>query len=90
MNSRPITMISENPNDLEALTPNYLLLLQKRTALPPGLYGAKDIEARHRWKKVKYLSDLFWTKWAKEYLTLMHQCQKWNHIRKTLKRETLY
>lgn len=90
MNSRPITTVSEDPNDLEALTPNHLLLLQKKTALPPGLFGEKDIYARRRWKRVQYLSDLFWTRWTKSTYISCISAQNGIASGKTLKRETLY
>jgi hypothetical protein len=35
VNGRPITKVSDDPKDLEALTPNHLLLLQKGSHVPP-------------------------------------------------------
>ena len=39
MNGRPLTTVSTDQRDLEALTPNHLLLLQAETQLPPGLFS---------------------------------------------------
>ncbi len=36
LNDRPISKLSNDPNDLEALTPNHLLLMKGNPALPPG------------------------------------------------------
>lgn len=33
---------------------------------------------RRRWKQVQYLSDIFWKRWTKEYVTLLQEIQKWN------------
>lgn len=35
---RPITKLYEDPNDLEALTPNHLLVMKGKPVLPPGLF----------------------------------------------------
>jgi len=77
LNDRPITRLSEDPNDLEALTPNHLLLLKGKPVLPPGLFNKRDIYARRRWKQTQYISDLFWKRWIREYLPLLQEHQKW-------------
>ena len=67
MNSRPLTKVSDDPNDLEALTPNHLLLLQPGPSLPPGIFDETDMYTKRRWKQAQYLSDVFWRRWLKEY-----------------------
>ena len=39
---RPITKVSDDPRDLNALTPNHLLLLRTGTAMPPGVFSKED------------------------------------------------
>ena len=46
--------------DLEALTPNHLLLLKTQPVLPPGLFVKEDLYIKRRWKQVQYMADLFW------------------------------
>lgn len=43
INSRPITKASNDPNDLEAQTPNHLLLLKTKPSLPPGIFTKEDL-----------------------------------------------
>ena len=38
MNARPITTISDDKNDPDALTPNHLLLARSNQSLPPGVF----------------------------------------------------
>lgn len=78
VNGRPLTKASTDPQDLEALTPNHLLLLKSQPLLPPGLFEKEDVYARRRWKQVQYMSDLFWKRWVKEYLPGLQERQKWN------------
>lgn len=84
LNDRPITKLSDDPNDLEPLTPNHLLLLKGKPALPPGVFEPHDLYVRKRWKQVQYLSDLFWKRWLREYLPLLQERQKWNQKKRSL------
>ena len=82
LNSRPLTKESTDLNDLEALTPNHLLLLKVKPSLPPCLFLKEDNYARRRWKQVQYISDLFWKRWIKEYLPQLQERQKWTKIKR--------
>ena len=84
LNNRPLTTATDDPMDLEALTPNHLLLMKKQTVLPPGLFNKEDSYARRRWKQVQYLADLFWKRWVHEYLPMLQERQKWTQIKKNL------
>lgn len=53
LNSHPLTEVSNDPHDLEALTPNHLLLLNSGTTLPPGLFEKKDLYAKKRWRQIQ-------------------------------------
>ena len=84
LNSRPISAVSSDPCDLEALTPNHLLLLKSEAPLPPGLFQHKDLLSRRRWRQVQYLADVFWRRWCKEFLPLLQIRQKWVLPRRNL------
>ena len=68
VNGRPVTKVSDDPRDLEALTPNYLPLLRSGPSAPPGLFSKDEIYSRRRWRQVQYLADIFWRRWIKKYL----------------------
>ena len=82
VNSRPVTKVSDDPKDLEALTPNHLLLLRSGPSLPPGFFQKDDIYSRKRWRQIQYLADVFWRRWTKEYLPSLQERQKWNRPRR--------
>jgi hypothetical protein len=77
LNGCPITMASDDPLDLEAPTPNHLLLLRCKPNWPPGLFSKDDVYAKRRWRHVQYLANLFWHRWVKEYLPQLQEQQKW-------------
>ena len=77
VNGRPLTKVSDDPRDLEALMPNRLLLLGSATTLLPGVFRMEDLYSCWRWQQVQYLSDVFWRRWVKEYLPTLQERQKW-------------
>jgi hypothetical protein len=77
LNNRPLTPASNDPCDLDAITPNHLLLLHSQATFPPGLFNREDSYSNRRWRQVQYLADVFWTRWRKEYLPLLQKRQKW-------------
>ena len=79
LNTRPITTVSSDPNDIEALTPNHLLTGKTKIVTPPpGCFQRHDLYMRRRWRRVQYAANLFWTRWRREYLLLHQPRQKWD------------
>ena len=77
INSRPLTRMSDDPNDLDVITPQNLLLLHQTSSVPPGIFEPKDLYARRRWRQMQYLAELFWKRWVKEYLPELQRRQRW-------------
>ena len=82
INGRPITKVSDDPKDSDALTPNHLLLLRSGASLPPGLFIKGDNYSRRRWRQVQYLADVFWRWWLREYLPALQERQRWGAVRR--------
>ena len=60
VNNRPLTYVSNNPDDLELLTPNYLLQDRCNTGAIIEENDA-DISSCRRWKQVVVISNQFFS-----------------------------
>ena len=84
MNNRPLTEVTSDDDNAEALTPNHILLFNAGVTYPPGLFSQDDLYVRQRWRQVQYLADLFWHRWRKEYLTGLQERQKWQKVQENI------
>lgn len=73
LNSRPLTPMSSDPNDLIPLTPAHFLI--GRTLTAPADPTLTDLpESRlSRWQLVQSLQQHFWKRWSKEYISELQQ-----------------
>ena len=80
LNNRPLVPASDDPRDLEPLTPNHLLLLRPGYNLALTVTRPQD-EFGRRWRHVQLVADKFWERWIKEYLCTIQLRSKWFVVR---------
>ena len=71
LNSRPLTAISDDINDLEPLTPNHLLIGASSMNYSTGVFHSNEIELRKKRRAVQAAGNIFWVRWTREYLPLL-------------------
>jgi hypothetical protein len=77
LSSRPITPMSNDPHDLEALTPGHFLIGAPLTApLEPNLEETQS-NRLSRWELVERLRQQWWSRWSHEYLHQLQSRAKW-------------
>ena len=79
MNSRPLTPLSNDPNDVTALTPGHFLIGALLTALPDSVPNKETVSVtlKQRWLLTQQMVNDFWKRWSKEYLTTLNRRIKW-------------
>ena len=76
----------DDASRVEPLTPNHVLQMKPDGALPPpGKFVREDLYISKRWRRVQYLTEIFWSRWRKEYLLSLNERQKWNTPRRNVK-----
>ena len=65
LNSRPICSFSDDPNDMEPLTPNHLLLQRRNLFVPPGIFPKEDVYSRKQWRQAQFIANCFWSRWVR-------------------------
>lgn len=77
LNSRPLTPLSDDVNDLQALTPGHFLIGEPLIAIPePNLEHLK-INTLDRYQLMQRKVQEFWRTWSSEYLMTLQQRTKW-------------
>ncbi|KMQ86939.1 bel12-ag transposon polyprotein [Lasius niger] len=77
LNSRPLQALSDDPEDLSALTPGHFLIGGALNALPePSLL---DVPANRlsRWQLLQQMRDHLWQRWSREYVQGLAPRPKW-------------
>jgi len=77
LNSRPLTPVLSDPNDLVQLTPGHFLIGQPLHALPEIDLTKVPLNRLTRWQLIRQCHQSFWKRWAKEYPTSLQGRQKW-------------
>ena len=67
MNSRPITYVSSDHNDLSPLTPNHSLAGQFAEQFAPEALDETVYNLKTRWHRVQQLLKIFWKRWRRVF-----------------------
>lgn len=84
LNSRPLSPLSNNPEDLVALTPGHFLIGTALTALPEPFDLDSNITYASRYKMITQMRNHFWKRWHREVLQQMQQRSKWTEANATI------
>nr|XP_041632357.1 uncharacterized protein LOC121502721 [Drosophila kikkawai] len=77
LNSRPLTPLSTDPNDLAALTPGHFLVGDALRALPEAPPIDDNLDKLDRWKKVSAIKHHIWSRWSHEYINELQVRTTW-------------
>nr|XP_034828792.1 uncharacterized protein LOC117986080 [Maniola hyperantus] len=78
LNSRPLSVLSDDPNDPLPLTPGHFLVGEPLLNVSDVNYCNKNISGIERWNVTQKMVNEFWKRWSKEYLLNLSHRYKWN------------
>nr|XP_012218938.1 PREDICTED: uncharacterized protein LOC105670157 [Linepithema humile] len=77
LNSRPITAISSDPNDMLVLSPAHFLIGKPITTLPEVDMSSVPDNRLSNWQHISKVRQDFWKRWNLEYLNELQVRNKW-------------
>lgn len=83
INARPLTSVSNDPEDPFILSPAILLTQKVGVPPPPGDFTDKDLLTK-QWRQVQALANKFWNHWSREYLPTLQYRRKWTRSHQNL------
>lgn len=84
LNLRPLTTISDVPNDEPVLTPNHFLIGKMGGDIVPENVDTTVFNAKTRWRRIQELVRHVWKRWMKEYLPHIGSRNKWLEEKKNV------
>ncbi|XP_065365522.1 uncharacterized protein LOC135958548 [Calliphora vicina] len=77
LNSRPISPLSSDPSDFEALTPGHFLIGAPLRSLPERDVPPIEINKLEYWARISAIKQHFWKKWSHDYINELQTRNKW-------------
>ncbi|KAF2885481.1 hypothetical protein ILUMI_20689 [Ignelater luminosus] len=77
LNSRPLCPLTQDPNDLEPLTPGHFLIGSPLTSYPQVVESSTSSANLSAFRHRQLLINHFWNRWSKEYINNLQQRSKW-------------
>lgn len=78
LNSRPITSLSEDPNDANPLTPGHFLVGRPLTDIAEPDFTDRKESTLTRWQRQTKMVQHFWARWSQDYITTLQNRNKWH------------
>lgn len=84
LNSRPLSAMSSDPSDFQAMTPGHFLIGRPLMSIVEPNIEYEVVSPLKRWRLVQQLHQYFWTRWSREYLTELQQRRGWMKINRNI------
>lgn len=86
LNSRPLTPLSDDPDDMQALTPGHFLANRPLVLPPPFRYvNEGNLVGKKLWNERQKMTKHFWERWQNEYLATLQERKKWRREKENVK-----
>ncbi|XP_076246522.1 uncharacterized protein LOC143186698 [Calliopsis andreniformis] len=89
VNSRPLTDVSLDPRDEEALTPNHFLIGASSGEIKIKKYDLQATCLRKQWQIAQSFANAYWRRWLREYLPGLIPRAKWHETENSLEKGDL-
>ena len=84
LNARPLTPISSDPADADALTPNHFLHGRPHLQLHSNFESQPQGLSNRRWMDAQEILNHFWKRWMREYIPRLIERKKWKRPQRNL------
>lgn len=85
VNSRPLCALSDDPTNLNALTPAHFLIGEALVRIPDEEdFRRTPTHRLNRWNHLQQITQHFWERWRKEYLTTLINRSKWTTTQRNI------
>lgn len=89
LNSRPLSPLSTDPDDLQPLSPAHFLIGRTMTSPVHEDLTEKPTHALTRYQRAEQMRQHFWARWSKEYVSELQERIKWKQHTDDLAAHTL-
>ncbi|XP_046145476.1 uncharacterized protein LOC123988776 [Osmia bicornis bicornis] len=89
LNSRPVEPLSDDPDDISALSPGHFLIGSQINAVPESTFLDFAVNRLSRWQFLQQRLQQFWRLWSTQYLQRLQAISKWHHPSNEIKVGTL-